>query len=88
MRGHLLVGGPAAFAVLVLVIAGGVLFAVNKDDPRDFTGFPYLLVPFIGTALLTRANLSAGFTAAVLSLALGYVLGIALTVLDLLAAIS
>ena len=83
-----MVGGATAVAVLLLVIAGAVLFVANKDRPRDFTGFPYLLVPFIGTALLTRGSLRAGFTAALLSLALGYVLGAVTAVIAALAALT
>lgn len=88
VRGRLRVAGPTALAVLLLVVAGGVLFAANKESPRDFTGYPFLLVPFIGTALLTRADLGAGFTAAVLSCVLGYILATAMAVLGAVAAIS
>ena len=88
VRGHLRVGGPTAVAVLVLVVAGALLFAANKDSPRDFTGYPYALVPFIGTALLTRGNAGAGFAAAVLSIALGYVVAMVAAVIAAVAALS
>ena len=88
VRGRLLVGGVTAVAVLLLVVAGGVLFVANTEGPRDFTGYPFLLVPFIGTALLTRADLGAGFTAAVLSCALGYILATAIAVVNAVADVS
>ena len=81
--------GPAtAIAVLALVIAGAVLFAVHKERPKDFTGYPYLLLPFCGAALLARGNPSAGFAAAALSCVLGYFLAIALLVVRAWTAIA
>jgi hypothetical protein len=84
-----LVAGPATLvAILMLVVAGAVLFVVHKDRPRDLTGYPYLLIPLVGVTLLTRANLGAGLTAAVLSLALGFVLGATTAVITAIAALA
>ena len=88
VRGRLVVGGATAVVVLLLVVAGAVLFAVNKEDARDFTGYPFLVVPFIGTALLTRGDAGAGFAAAVLSCVLGYILAIVMVVVEGVVAIS
>lgn len=87
IRGRTTIGASTAVG-LALVAAGAVLFVATKDRPRDFTGFPALLVPLLGATALTRGNLAAGLGAAALSLGLGYLMGVAVTVLTALAALA